>query len=399
MKVLQIHKWHFLASGADRAYFSTSASLEKRGVEVAHFATAHPNNVPSPWSKYFPKYHDFSHFSLKGLLSAPSFIWNFEAARCLEKLLQEFKPDVAHLHNIYHHLTPSILKVLKRHNIPVVLTVHDFNLLNPNYMCYHDGALCQHSWYGKYWKALFHNCVGGSFFKTLLSIIQMSFDKWHRLYEKNVDIYILYSRFFQNKFLEAGFKFKRADFIPMFILDKEFYQATSPVSGQFAFTGRLIEEKGVSVLLEALKLIKTKIWQITFIGDGPMRNKIASAGYKVLSNLNKAEREQIISRQIFMVAPSVWWDIAFFALMENYGVHRTVIASRIGGIPEYVEDGMTGLLVDPNNPALLAEAIDTLLQQPQLANKLGENGFHLAKDNYNEQLYVERLLKVYGELI
>lgn len=399
MKVLQIHKWHFLASGADRAYFSTCAALEKRGVEVAHFATAHPNNVSSPWSKYFPRYHDYSHFSLKGLLSAGSFIWNFEAARQLEKLLQDFKPDVAHLHNIYHHLTPSILRVLKKHNIPIVMTVHDFNLLNPNYMCYHDGEICQHSFYGHYFKALFHNCVGGSFFKTLLAVMQMSFDKMHGLYEKNVDSYILYSRFFQNKFLEAGFKFKRADFIPMFILDTEFYQATPPSPGHFAFTGRLIEEKGIRVLLEALKLIKTKIWQITFIGDGPMREEIIQAGYKVLSNLSKTEREQIISQQSFMVAPSVWWDIAFFALMENYGLHRPVIASRVGGIPEYVEDGKTGLLVEPNEPVLLAEAIDTLLQQQQLANTLGENGFHLAKDHYNEQLYVERLLKVYGELI
>ena len=397
--MLQIHKWHFLASGADRAYFSTCAALEKRGVEVAHFTSAHPKNVFSPWSKYFPKYHDFSHFSLKGLLSAPSFIWNFEAARCLEKLLQDFKPDVAHLHNIYHHLTPSILKVLKKYNIPVVMTVHDFNLLNPNYVCYHNGAICRHAFYGHYLNALFHNCVGESFFKTLLVVIQMLFDKFARRYETDIDAYIFGSNFYRNKFLEAGFNFKRGEVMPHFLLESEYFEATNSSAGNFAFAGRLSEEKGVRVLLDALKLIQTKIWNISFIGSGSLKNEIERPGYKVYDNLSKSERENLLKQQQFIIGPSVCWENMSYGILESYGLHKPIIGTKIGGITEMIEDGITGLLVEPNDPKSLAAAIDTLLQQPHLCQSLGERGFQLAKTKYNEQVFLEKLLSLYGDLI
>ncbi len=387
-----------MASGADRAYFSTCSALEKRGVEIAHFATAHPKNEPSPWSKYFPRYHDFSQINLDSILAIPSFIWNKEAARKLDLLLHDFKPDIAHLHNIYHHLTPSILPVLKKHGVPVVMTVHDFNLLNPNYVCYHDGAVCQHSFYGGYYKAILHQCVGDSLVKSTLAAIQMACDKWYRLYEKNVDAYIFSSNFYHNKFLQAGFKFKRGVVMPNYLADDEFFTAQTVESGAIAFSGRLVAEKGVEFILKSLEFIKTKVYNLSFVGDGPLANRLEKSGFKVYRGLSKQARENFLSKQQFILAPSLWWDNSPHVILEAYGLHRPIIGTKFGGIPEMIEDGITGLLVEPNNAEALAEAIDTLLQQPHLCQNMGERGFHLAKEKYNEEYFVVRLLALYGEL-
>jgi len=143
MKILIVNSFNFLKGGSDRAALDMLKILEDHGHEVAYFSTIHPDNYPSKWSKYFVKYYDLN--SSHGWMSKIKIVlriwYNFEARKKIRALIRDFKPDIAHLHNIYHHLSPSVISELKKHKIPVVKTLHDYKLISPNYYLFLDGKI------------------------------------------------------------------------------------------------------------------------------------------------------------------------------------------------------------------------------------------------------------------
>lgn len=144
MKILLINNYHYSRDGVTRAYFDLAEILTAHGHEVAFFSAHSEKETPTPWSKYFVSATDFEGNKI-GLFTKMKLIakgfYNFEAKNRLARLLREFKPDVAHLHNIYHHLSPSIIGVLKKNKIPIVMTLHDYALVSPNYNLYAGGKI------------------------------------------------------------------------------------------------------------------------------------------------------------------------------------------------------------------------------------------------------------------
>ena len=132
-RLLNINSYHYRRGGADAVYFDHAELMQTLGWDTAFFAMHHPENDVSEWSKYFVDEIEFGNaYSARDkLVKASKVVWSFEAQRRLEQLIGDFKPDVAHLHNIYHHLSPSILSTLKQAGIPVVLTAHDLKLACP----------------------------------------------------------------------------------------------------------------------------------------------------------------------------------------------------------------------------------------------------------------------------
>ena len=137
MNVLMIHKFHYIEGGAERYVFNLSQLLQKKGDIVCDFSMDHPKNFPSPYADYFVSYFNpdqlrDSRNPFKTLKKAAKVIYNKEAQRKLAMLIEETRPDIAHVHSVYHHISPSIFKTLKQYNIPVILTLHDFKLVCPN---------------------------------------------------------------------------------------------------------------------------------------------------------------------------------------------------------------------------------------------------------------------------
>jgi len=135
MKILQINKFFFLKGGSERYFFDLSELLSQKGHGISILSTNHPNNFPYFEKDDFVEYNDFS--KTEGIWKDSKKIirifWNREAAKKLEKLIKKEKPDIAHLHNIFSHLSPSIIYTLKKHNIPIVMTLHDYKMFCPNY--------------------------------------------------------------------------------------------------------------------------------------------------------------------------------------------------------------------------------------------------------------------------
>ena len=134
MRILQVNKYNYLRGGSEKYFIELSKELERAGHQVAIFSMRHPKNLPSLWEKYFVSRVSFSENSLYYSLLRPfRVLYSFEAKRKFSKLIKKFKPDIIHIHNIYHQISPSILPVAKKYNIPVVMHLHDYKLICPNY--------------------------------------------------------------------------------------------------------------------------------------------------------------------------------------------------------------------------------------------------------------------------
>ena len=144
MKILQINKFFFLKGGAERYFFDLSELLTEKGHQVLAWSTQHPQNFPWPNQEDFAQFNNLSKKEGLGkdLKKIRGIFWNKEAKEKLEKLIRREKPEIAHLHNIFSHLSPSIIFALKKRQIPIVLTLHDYKLFCPNYQFFSQGTIC-----------------------------------------------------------------------------------------------------------------------------------------------------------------------------------------------------------------------------------------------------------------
>ena len=415
MKILLINNYHYSRDGVTRAYFDLAEILTAHGHEVAFFSAHSAKESPTEWSKYFVGATDFEGekigFLTKLKLIAKGF-YNFEAKRNLTKLLREFKPDVAHLHNIYHHLSPSIIGVLKKNNIPVVMTLHDYQLVSPNYNLFSQGKIWEGAKGGKYWRCLTDRCVKDSFWRSFLAMVESYFYQWLGSYGK-IDLFISPSQFLIDKFGEFGFK-REIIYLPNpFLLPSAAISAKAAEGKSFfakaaedrekylLYYGRLSGEKGIVDLLRAYAQIKTEV-KLKIVGSGPQAAELAQIvadekiigveflGYQTGDNL-----WQLVAGAELVVVPSRWYENAPYSAIEPMGLGKIVLASRLGGLTELIRDGENGFLFAAGDASDLTAKLKFILSHPELKNSIGAQAIASVKEKNDPEKFYQALLKVY----
>jgi len=398
MRVLLINKFHYLKGGAERAYFDTADILAENGHPVAFFAMQHTENRATPWDRFFVSavdYHDVTADPVAKLRAAARIIWNREAAAKLEALILEFRPDVAHLHNIYHQLSPSILWVLRKHKVRVVMTLHDYKLISPNYNLLVRGKIWDHT---SGLLAIGGRAVQDSYLKSLVC----AFEQWaHRFIHSYglVNAYLAPSRFLIERFRQAHF--------PYFI--RHVVQPIRPFppvpvyqAGEyFLYLGRLAEEKGVSTLIEAAWKLQEgdRKTEIRIVGTGPAEAALRAqakgiTSIQFLGYQTGADWERILAGAKALVVPSFWYENMPYVVLEALSRGKPVIASRMGGLPERVIDETSGWLFEAGDVADLVRAIRKLDLYPS-PEALAESCYRSVSDARPERYY-EELMKVYS---
>jgi glycosyltransferase involved in cell wall biosynthesis len=243
MKILLVNKFFFLKGGAEVSFFNTAELLEKMGHEVIFFSMKHPRNLPSEYEKYFISNIDYESNGFKSRLNAAlRLLYSFEAKKKIEKLIKEQKPDIAHLHNIHHQISPSILTSLKKFKIPTVFTLHDYKMVCPSYLMMHDGKPCMACAGGKYYRCFLKKCNKGSRIKSLLSAIEMYLHhKILHIYE-SADIFSSPSMFLKHKLEEMGF-IGNIVYLPCFIKSGENTPVYNGDEKSIIYFGRLSVKK------------------------------------------------------------------------------------------------------------------------------------------------------------
>ncbi len=380
-KILLINKFYHdqgPAGGVGRYVMQEQEDLQASGWDVIPFAMADDHAQPSPWSRFFVKARDYSkpRFSGGAMGDALSLIWNGEAAANLDALVKEARPQVAHLHNIYHHLSPSILRVLRRHHIPVVMTLHDLRLLCPAIHMLRDGEVCEKCRGGKLYNAVRYGCVKESRAASLLASVETFHQRVRRLYEDTVDVFLCPSRFIRDKYISWGYPAAKLRHLPNFV-DLDLWNPRHLNNNQkqdaYLYFGRLSKEKGLRTLLDAQALWEKEYrsgkmtdppLQLLMAGSGPceenMRARAAQLELETvtfLGSLDRTELQQALGRSRFSVLPSECYENGPMAALESLACGRPLVGTDIGGIPEMIEHGITGIVVPPRDPGGLLEGM------------------------------------------
>ncbi|APG95036.1 polysaccharide biosynthesis protein (plasmid) [Sinorhizobium americanum] len=402
-RLLAINNYFYRRGGAEAVFFDHMSMFGEIGWDVIPFAMRHDLNEQTPWSDHFVSEIEYGRKTglLRKAVQAASVIYSLEAQRNIRRLIDRSRPSIAHAHNVYHHLSPAIFSTLKSAGIPVVMTVHDLKLACPSYKMLRDGKVCEDCRGGKIYNVLRHRCVKDS---VPLSAVVLAETMLHRLlglYRDKVDRLVVPSRFYLEKLAEWGWPREKMVHIANFV-DVSSFRTDWQEGDYFVFAGRLAPEKGLATLIRAIALSGERL---IIAGTGPeeanLRHLAAELGADVTfaGYLSGEKLHRLIGQSRALVLPSEWYENAPISLLETYALQRPVIGAAIGGIPEMVREGETGLLAASGRPEDLARALSEMAAlSPHARGRMGAEGRSWISREFSAAAYRARTLDLYASL-
>lgn len=399
MKILQANKFFFRNGGSEVVMFQERDYLLNSGHSVIDFSMLDTRNIFSQYSHYFVSDQNYQESSNKfsKLNSAISLIHSSEAVARLTSLIDETQPDLMHCHNIYHQLSPSIIQAAKNRGIPVVLTLHDYKPICPVYNRLRNDQPCSLCLDGNFFNVLKHRCASNSFGKSALLFAEATVQRWLQNYE-NVDTFIAPSQFMQ----EAISHRIPPDRIQLLYngVDTSNINASTYDKGYVLYIGRLSSEKGVRTLLEAHSKSLSK-WSLVIAGTGPLHDELKSKYFNAefIGHVNGSQLESVISQASIIVVPSEWYENCPMSVLEAMAHGKPVVGSRIGGIPELIVEGKTGLLYDAKNVQQLSDQIEHLMSNPELRKQMGKQARLRVEQKFSLEKHNADLIAIYQSLL
>lgn len=402
MKILQVNKYHYPRGGADRYYLDLGERLEAAGHTVAYFAMKHPKNLKTPWEKYFVSRVSYNENKWRYALKIPGRVfYSLEAKKKFSRLLKDFRPDIIHIHNIYHQISPSILDAAAKNGIPVVMHIHDYKLICPNHALFTHNKVCQKCTPGNYWPCIKNRCIKNSLTASCLAACEMYLH--HQLlhiYEEKIKAYIAPSLFLKNLLVSVNWPENK-----IIVVNNAFRTDLSPIEttrdNYFLCYGRLSLEKGIDLVIKAVD--KNPNFNLKIVGSGPEEKKL-----QLLAN-NAIKRKQIefiswsegtalaklISEAQAVLIPSRWLENFPLTALESLSLGTPVIASNIGGLPEIVNT-INGYLVKPEDSESLGIAMQDLLNDK---NKFDKEQIINSSQKFSPEKNLEAVLNVYKNIL
>ncbi|HEV2965004.1 MAG TPA: glycosyltransferase family 4 protein [Candidatus Angelobacter sp.] len=406
MRILYCNKYNFPFSGTEVYMFELMDLMRAQGHEVALFSMADPRGLPTPYDEYFLPNINFKslpHGWFARAKLAAHAIYSTEARRRLRQVIAAFRPEVAHVRNIYHHLSPSILWELKAQSVPVLYHLNDFKLLCPTYNMVSKGRVCERCRGGRFRHVLTEGCYAGPPGSALFLMAEAYFHRWLGTYQKCVDQFLAPSRFAKEKLVQNGFNAQKITVLPHF--QKLPAQAPPPFAPQapILYFGRLSPEKGITDLLLAMKDLPQV--RLLIAGDGPQRleleNLARGLGLKNVEftgHVGGKVLEQMIASARFTVLPSRAYETLGKTILESYAWGRPVVASDLGSRRELIEQGETGLLYPSGNVEQLQKAISFLAERPEIAAQMGIAGRRFVEAQHAPQAHYRALMRLYTQM-
>jgi len=403
MKILLINTFLYRRGGDCTYMFSLGELLKSNGHEVFYWGMKHPLNIIHEYEDYFPEYIDYVEMNanknpinaFKVLIRS---IYSLESKKKLEKFLYIVKPDIVHLNNIHAHLTPSIIDVIYKRNIQIIWTLHDYKLLCPDTHFLSNGKICEKCKGKKFYNCVLNRCKKNSLTASFVATTEAYFHQLLKMHQK-VDYLIAPSEFLKSKYVEFGWDKSKVEFVRNFL--PNFPQNNHYIEKDYIlYFGGLSPWKGILTLIEAMKELN-KI-ELFIVGAGTEKDGIEKnikenniTNVHLLGYKSGDELIKIVNESKFIIVPSEWYENCPYSIMEAMAIGKPVIGANIGGIPELIEDGKTGLLYQSGNVEELKNKIEWLYKRPEKINKFGEKAQLKAEKEFSSELYYKRIINIY----
>lgn len=391
MKILLANKFYYRRGGDCIYMLNLEQLLKAHGHEVAVFAMDYPENMDTPWKRYFPQ-------NMSKLMAFTRPFGSMEVKAKFRRLLNDFKPDVVHLNNVHTQLSPVMAELAHERGIKVVWTLHDYKLLCPRYDCLKNGkVICETCFKGDKRPCLDNKCMKGSKLASFIGYKEAEVWKRERL-EAATDVFICPSQFMADKMVQGGFAKEKMKTLCNFIdVEKCQFENTDALMSPadclpekeeyYCFIGRLSHEKGAKTLIEAANELPMKL---KVIGGGPLMDELKAMAHDNIEFVGFKQWDEIktlVGKARFSVIPSEWYENNPLSVIEAQCLGTPVLGARIGGIPE-----LTGYTFSSGNAADLKVHIEKMWNSAFDYGKIAKD----ARARYDAETYYEKLMEIYN---
>ncbi|NEX62730.1 glycosyltransferase [Noviherbaspirillum galbum] len=379
MRILIAHNGYQYRGGEDTVVEAEVELLRSHGHEVALYSV-HNDEI-----ERMPK-----------VAAAMKAVWSGDTAREAGRLCDDFQPDVVHSHNTFPLISPSLYWTAARRGIPVVQTLHNFRLLCPQPIFLRDGKICEDCMGKLPWRSVVHRCYRDSAAQSAVVTGMLGVHRMLGTYRDKVTRYIALNRFARDKYIEGGLPADKIRIKPNFIPS-----ATAPQwSGRRGglYVGRLSTEKGIGVLLQAAGRMERHALEV--VGSGPLEEQVRSGfGAAWLGHLSLEQILRKMQDARYLVVPSICYENSPRTIVEAFSSGLPVIASRLGALADIVNDGVTGLLFNPGDPADLAAKMAWADDHPEEMVRMGMAARAEYEASYTPARNHEMLVSIYEDAI
>lgn len=392
MKILLANKFYYRRGGDCIYMLNLEKLLNAHGHEVAVFAMDYPENLDTPWKKYFPK-------NMSKLMAFTRPFGSHEVKSTFKKMLDDFKPDVVHLNNVHTQLSPVMAELAHQRGIKVVWTLHDYKLLCPRYDCLKNGnTICETCFNGDKKACLDNKCMKGSKLASFIGYKEAVTWNRERL-EACTDVFICPSQFMADKMVQGGFSKSKMQTLCNFIdVEKCKFSSTDGTDytddvellpkkeDYYCFIGRLSHEKGAKTLIEAANQLPYKL---VIIGGGPLMDELKSVAHTNIEFVGFKQWDdikQLVGKARFSVIPSEWYENNPLSVIEAQCLGTPVLGANIGGIPE-----LTDYTFSSGNIADLKTKIEKMWNSELDYQQIASDAQH----RYDAETYYDKLINIY----
>ncbi len=387
MKILLIHNQYQQPGGEQVAVEAQVSLLRERGHKVILYTR---DNA------------EIEHYGLwQKAAFFPETVFSRRTYREIRTLIACECPDVAHVHNVFPLISPSVYRALKDSGVPVVQTVHNFRFLCPNALFYTHGRICERCKHGNTLHAVRWKCYRQSYILSSLYALTIGLHRRAGTFNL-IGRFIALTEFTAQKFVESGLTTQDkisvlGNFLPDPLPSPGSFETREPY---VVYLGRLSSEKGIDVLLDAvtgLPDLKVKV-----AGDGPqfgaLQAIVRQKGLQQVEFLGRVvgeEKWELLRHATAVVVPSVWYEAFPFVVLESLATGTPVVASNLGSLPYVVEDGKSGLLFQARDSQDLREKLAWLVQHPAEALQMGRYGRQVVERRYSASAHYDALMEIY----
>lgn len=384
IKILHINDKFDWSGGAETYLIQLVEELEKREIEnIVIYGEKNKYLEDKIRSYYIPRITSFS------------FIPN-NALKKLKEILFKEKPDVVYLHKIdnlhvIQFCSRSFATFFYMHGYRYICPGTEKYFIRQEKICKKNfGLQCLFYPYSKMCNNRRPDRVLKSFYKVLKAKEAL----------KNIHI-IVASNYVRERFIQEGFNGTRISVIPYFTsLPKKFGNSNNPK--KILYLGRIAEVKGVNHLLKALALVESD-YEVTITGEGKNLNNLKKlekslpidGKVKFVGWVNRKHRDELLKDCAFVVMPSLWPECFGIVGIEAMAFGKPVVAYNVGGVSDWLKDGVNGFLVPRADYKKLAEKIDFLLNNPDITSELGMKGRDMVRADFSAEKHVEKLLRTF----